>query len=181
MNINVRVTTSQKGDAEKWLANFEKRMKGPQAVKVGFPGGTTDRTVVEYAIYNHFGTAGRTPRRGGWGGPIPARPFITVALFRHRREIRQKLRELYRAVLSRRIDARTGLGRLGLYGVGIIQDTIRRGLPPANAELTIKLKGSGKNTLNNSGRMGDSVTYALDESAGGKFVPGRKRVKAARR
>lgn len=180
MNINVRVTTSHKGSAEKWLADFEKRMKGPHAVKVGFPGGKTDADVVTYATYNHFGTAGRTPRRGGWGGPIPARPFITVALFRHRREIRLKLRELYRAVLAGRIDARVGLGRLGLYGVGIIQDTIRRGLPPANAELTIKLKGTGKNTLNNEGRMLGSVTWAFDESAG-NFVPGRKRVKAVRR
>lgn len=165
MKLTVRVTTKQKGSAEKWLAGFEKRMKGPHAVKVGFPAGRSDADVVAYAAYNHFGTAGRTPRRGGWGGPIPARPFITVAIFRHRKDIRLKLRGLYREMLAGQIDARVGLGRLGLYGSGLIQDTIRRGLPPANSELTIKLKGTGKNTLNDEGRMLGSVTWALDDGA----------------
>ena len=161
--LSVSVKVKRRGDAGAWLAGFEKRTKGPHAVKAGFPAGSPV-DIVQIAIWNHFGTAGRTPRRGGWGGPIPSRPFITVAVFRHRREIRAMLRRLYQDIIEGRTTAEHGLRLVGQYGVSIIQETIARGLPPANSELTIKLKGSGKNTLNNEGRMRGSVGWAYDGS-----------------
>lgn len=179
MNITVRVSTTQKGSAEQWLADFEKRMKGPTAVKVGFPAGSSPADIVQIAVWNHFGTRGGRSG-GGWGGPIPPRPFITAAVFKHRSQIRHNLRALYRSILAGKTDARIGLQRLALYGVNIIQDQIASGMKPANSPLTIKLKGSSK-TLINTGRMRQSVTWSFDESAAGPFKPGAKRVKAARR
>lgn len=183
MNINVRVTTSQKGSAEKWLADFEKRMKGPRSVKVGFPAGKTGRhpgglvDIVQIAIWNHFGTKGSGKgfskkglggkTFGGFGGPIPPRPFITVAVFRHRTEIRRLLKKIYLDILHGKTTAEIGLSKLGQYGVNIIQDAIKGGGFAPNSPLTIAIKGSS-NPLIDSGNMAQAVTYALEAVAGGK-------------
>jgi hypothetical protein len=184
MNINVRVSMKQKGDAGRWLAGFEKRMKGPTAVKVGFPAGTSGRhpgglvDVVQIAVWNHFGTAGSgkgfsTKRGGGFGGPIPPRPFILIAVFRHRSQIRRLLASIYRDVLAGKTDAVTGLSRLGLYGAGIIQQTISQGVGAANSPTTIRLKGSSKQLID-SGHMRQAVTWALDVGSAAANPAGKR-------
>lgn len=172
MKIGLSVTVKRKGDAGKWFAGFQKRMKGPHAVKVGFPAGTTGRhpnglvDIVQIAIWNHYGTAGSGTNFvrngvGGFGGPIPPRPFITVAIFKHRRQIRKLLKDIYVDILHGKTTAEIGLSRLGQYGVSIIQDSIKSGNWAPNSPLTIKIKGSSR-PLIDGGHMVGAVTFALE-------------------
>ena len=178
MRVGVKVKVTRRGDAGRWLSGVEGRLKGPTGVKVGFPGDVTEQDVLQKAVWNHYGTKGsgkpfRTERGGGFGGPIPPRPFILIAVFKHRSEIRRRLRRIYQDVLAGKIDSRTGLMRLGEYGQGIIQQTISQGVGPPNSPTTIRLKRSSK-PLIDTGNMTQSVRWALDEASAVHNPAGRR-------
>ena len=54
-------------------------LSGPTKVKVGFVRGMADQDNINKAVWNEFGTAGGASG-GGWGGPIPERPFLRNAM-----------------------------------------------------------------------------------------------------
>lgn len=152
VTIKTKVTLRRRGNLANHIAKIEKGVQGPKAVKVGFPKGKADADVVSIAIWNHFGTS-----RG-----IPARPFITLAMFKSRREIRDALRKIAKNTVDTGAPIAAQLPKLGVFGVGKIQDQIASNMPPANAPSTIRQKGSSR-TLIDSGRMRQSVTWEVDK------------------
>ncbi|MGO4672981.1 hypothetical protein AB4Z40_08785 [Bosea sp. 2YAB26] len=149
--IRAKVTHRHRGDLAKHIAKITKGLEGPRKVKVGFPAGKADKDVVSIAIWNHFGTS-----RG-----IPPRPFVTIAMFKARAEVRMNLRKIAEATVVQGIPVSRQLPKLGAYGAGKIQDQIASNTPPPNAPSTIRQKGSS-GTLIDTGRMRQSVTWALD-------------------
>lgn len=69
-----------------------KRASGSKQVKVGFPAGKTSQDILNRAIWNHFGTDGGKSG-GGWGGPIPERPFIRNAIQDNKGTYREGLKK----------------------------------------------------------------------------------------
>ena len=141
------------------------RAQGINSIRAGFfasakyPTGTQ---VAAVAAWLEFGTAGREPRRGGWGGPIPERPYFRAAL----RTVRSDVLALVREELDAdtlRVDS--GLAdRIGAMVAGAIQSSITDGDWKENSELTKKLKGPSKTKpLVDTGQLRQSVSWAVDK------------------
>lgn len=158
----------RKGDASKTFKNIIQSTKGPTKVKVGFPSGKAPGDLISIAYWNHEGTnraKGDVFMRNGKigiSGPIPPRPFITVAMYKGRRQIRYFLSATAKAMLQGKADLKTGLTKLGMTGQDMIQIQIGSNMGPANSPMTIYLKGSS-GTLRDSGRMFQSVTWDFDK------------------
>lgn len=152
VQIRTKVTLRRRGNLANHIAKIEEGVEGPKAVKVGFPKGKADADVVSIAIWNHFGTS-----RG-----IPARPFITIAMFKNRRQIRAALRKIAEGTVQNGTPLAVQMPKLGALGTGMIQDQIAANTPPPNAPSTIRKKGSTK-TLIDTGRMRQSVTWEIDK------------------
>ncbi|PHP66545.1 hypothetical protein CSC94_12715 [Zhengella mangrovi] len=132
-------------------------IRGPKHVKVGFPAGKAGGDVVARAIWNHYGTRG-----GGWGGPIPARPFLSNAM----RDNRKKYVQAMLASASKLMRSKTTLGavmpKLGILAQGDIQSEITTLSSPPNSPVTVARKGSS-NPLIDSGEMRGAVTWKVEE------------------
>ncbi len=153
--IRARVTLRRRGDLRGHIMKIQTALQGPKAVKVGLPAGKSPADVLDIAAWNHFGTS-----RG-----IPPRPFISVAMFKGRGEIRMNLRKIAYEVTVNAKPLTPELQRLGFYGAGLIQTQIASNMPPPNAPSTIARKGSSR-TLIDTGRMRQSITWALDGAGG---------------
>ncbi|MCW7544902.1 hypothetical protein N7I30_13930 [Aurantimonas litoralis] len=140
--------------------------RGPTKVKVGFPAGEAEADIVQRAMWQEFGTKG-----GGWGGPIPERPFMRNAM----RANRDKYRRFMQAAAMNTLKAgssglalRTGsplrnsLDQIGILAQGDIQAEITSLRSPPNSPVTIKLKGSS-NPLISSGEMRQKVTWKVED------------------
>lgn len=132
---------------------------GPTQVKVGFPAGSTN---VDKAIWNEFGTRGGASG-GGWGGPIPERPFMRNAM----RNNQARYVGIMRSLAKRMIEGGGGniqtlLAKLGALAAGDIQKEITALTSPPNSPVTIALKGSSK-PLIDTGEMRGSVTWKIDD------------------
>lgn len=163
MNIHVDVGLQRKGNAKAMLDRVLREFAkagGGKAVKVGFPAGQSPSDLIAIAVYNHEGTRGGASG-GGWGGPIPPRPFITAAMFKGRGELKTMMRAQARGILTGRITVDQSLMRLGIWGQQKIQDQIGSNMAPANSPVTVALKGSNK-TLVDTGRLRNSVTWAIE-------------------
>jgi hypothetical protein len=159
MNIHVDIGLQRKGNAKAMLDRVLREFAkagGGKAVKVGFPAGKSPGDLIAIAVYNHEGTRG-----GGWGGPIPPRPFITAAMFKARGELKGIMRAQARGILTGKITVDQSLMRLGIWGQGKIQDQIASNMAPANSPVTVALKGSNR-TLVDTGRLRNSVTWAIE-------------------
>ena len=144
------------GRLKAFLQTAKSAQAGPRIrkVEVGFfsdakyPDGTP---VTNVAAWNEFGT-----RAGGWGGPTPERPFFRNAL--------PEIRAATLDALQKQIDPRTMVvtprlgGIVGNVAVGAVQRSITTLRQPANAEATVRIKGSS-NPLIRDGFMRASVTY----------------------
>lgn len=127
---------------------------GPTRVKVGFPAGTAN---VDKAIWNEFGTRG-----GGWGGPIPERPFMRNAMRDNGRKYEDAMKSSVAALLSSKTTIKVVLSKLGVMASGDIQKEITALKSPPNSPVTIALKGSS-NPLIDTGEMRASVTWKIDD------------------
>lgn len=154
--IRAKVTLRRRGNLRGHIHKIETALQGPKAVKVGLPAGKADADLVSIAVWNHYGTS-----RG-----IPPRPFITVAMFKGRGEIRMNLRKIAYQVTVNGKPMTPELQKLGAFGAGKIQDQISSNMPPPNAPSTIAQKGSS-GTLIDTGRLRQSITWALDGGLGG--------------
>jgi hypothetical protein len=132
--------------------------RGPNRVKVGFPAGKADADVVQRAIWNHFGTSG-----GGWGGPIPERPFLHNAMADHRSEYRGHMKKAAAKILKGQTALHTVLAKLGVLAQGHIQGEITNLSSPPNSPVTVALKGSS-NPLIDTGEMRQAVTWKVDDA-----------------
>lgn len=125
-------------------------IKGPRAVKVGFPAGKVSSAVVDRAIWNHYGTS-----RG-----IPARPFLLNAIRKNRSEYLRFLKASGAHILRGEMTLDTAMRQLGIMAQGDIQEEITNLRDPPNAPSTIKAKGSS-NPLIDTGEMRSKVTWQV--------------------
>ena len=142
------------------------RLKGPKTVQVGFPAGT-DTDIVMRAFFNEFGTKGsgkpfKTPRGGGFGGPVPERPFMRNAMRANRDKYNSEMRKAAKLLLRGQMPLRTVLSSLGAMAQRDIQQEIRALDSPPNSETTVRIKGSS-NPLIDTGEMRQRVTWKVDD------------------
>lgn len=136
-------------------------LKGPTKVKVGFPAGEADQDNINKAVWNEFGTRGGASG-GGWGGPIPERPFMRNAVRENSGKHRSNMKTAAVKILRGETSLRTVLAKLGIVAKTDIQDEIGSLSSPPNSPITIALKGSSK-PLIDTGEMRGAVTYKVDE------------------
>jgi hypothetical protein len=103
----------------------------------------------QIAAQNEFGT--RT---------IPARPFMRTSFDENINRIQNAVNVEYDNVLSGMSTIRKSLDRLGIFGVGLIQQKIRAIHFPPNSPRTIAIKGSSK-PLIDFGQMIQSVRHKV--------------------
>ena len=156
------VEIRRKGNADGILKRILTAITGPKTVKVGYPAGKTDPGIVMQAVWNEFGTQGRTPRRGGWGGPIPERPFVRNAMRNGVEKFKAQARYDARKIVLGELKMTTALENLGLVGKSEIQRSISSNIPPPNADLTLKLKNGKTQTLIDTGEMRQKTTYHVE-------------------
>lgn len=136
---------------------------GPRAVKVGFPSGQTGGDILNRAVWNHYGTRGGRSG-GGWGGPIPPRPFLANSMRANRGKYRSAMRAGAREMLLGGGSLIAVLRKLGVMGQSDIQAEITALSSPPNSPVTVKLKGSSK-PLIDTGQMRQSVSWKLEDRA----------------
>lgn len=137
------------------------KLRGPKKVKVGFPASKSSKSNIEKALWNEFGTRGGRSG-GGWGGPIPERPFMRNAMRGNRTKYRGFLRSRAKGILLGETAMGTALNQLGILAQGDIQEEIVRLRSPGNSEVTIARKGSS-NPLIDTGAMRQAVTWVVEE------------------
>lgn len=144
-------------EAAKKLADLRRRIESKKKVYVGLPQGSggydTGETVVGVGVANEFGT-----RR------IPERSFLRVPLAANKDRINNAFKRQMPAVLRGDITFDKLLETIGQLGAGISQEAISAGISPANAPSTIAKKGSGKNTLIDTGNLREKITYVVRDS-----------------
>jgi hypothetical protein len=130
-----------------------KQLKG-RKVKIGIMGNETveGTSVVDYAVYNEFGTSN-----------IPSRPFMATTADRYRDETVKVAEAMIGKVIDRAYNVDTMLARLGAWYQAKVQMTIRNAKEWAvpNNPATIKAKGSSS-PLIDTGRMLGSVRYEVE-------------------
>lgn len=143
------------------LSKVQTSLRGPKKVKVGFPAGEADGDNIEKAIWNEFGTAGGASG-GGWGGPVPERPFLRNAMRDNRQKYRDGMKASAKKLLLGQTALQTVLRKLGADAQGDVQESITSLSDPPNSPVTIELKGSSK-PLIDSGEMRAAVTYKVGD------------------
>jgi len=132
----------------------------PGRVKVGFPAGKSDGDVIAKAIWTHFGTAGGASG-GGWGGPVPARPFLANAMRDNNRAYHAQMKTAAVSIFEGRMTVDAALQRLGGLAGADVEESIVSLRTPPNSALTISLKGSD-NPLVDTGEMQQSVRWDVE-------------------
>lgn len=133
---------------------------GPSTVKVGFPKSQSSASNIEKAVWNEFGTRGGASG-GGWGGPIPERPFMRNAMRNNRNKYRSVLRSSAAGILMGETKLPIVLSKLGALAQGDIQGEITSLSSPPNSPVTVLLKGSSK-PLIDTGAMRQAVTWIIE-------------------
>lgn len=136
-------------------------ISGPRRVKVGFPAGKADGGNISKAVWNEFGTKGGASG-GGWGGPIPERPFMRNSVRKNQGKYRDALKTSAVKILRGDTALQIVMQKLGIVAQGDIQKEITALMSPPNSPVTIALKGSSK-PLIDTGEMRGAVTYKVDQ------------------
>ena len=135
---------------------------GVKSIKVGFfstavyPDGTP---VAAVAAWNEFGTRGGR-QGGGWGGPIPERPFFRNAI----REFEDEIPKIKNELNVRKMVVDEVLANsIGLRMSDILKNNIIKLRQPPNAPVTIKIKGSSNPLQGVHGLLEISGTYRVEK------------------
>jgi hypothetical protein len=110
----------------------------------------SDLTVAQVGLYNEFGTA-----------TIPERSFIRSTIEEKSREIKKVSQTQYKKVLNGDIDLNKGLGILGVFVQGLIQEKFTNNNWLPNVPSTIISKGSSK-PLINTGQLRQSISFEVE-------------------
>lgn len=157
MSFTVQVKRTRHVD----LSKVQTSLRGPKKVKVGFPAGEADSDNINKAVWNEFGTKGGASG-GGWGGPIPERPFLRSAMRDNRDKYRNGMKTSAKKMLLGQTSLQTALSKLGILAQGDVQESISSWTTPGNSEVTIAIKGSSQ-PLIDSGEMRQAVTYKIGD------------------
>lgn len=129
-----------------------------RSVEVGVFASVVGAHLTMIAVANHEGT-----RKNG-KVHIPARRFITAAMRKNKAKLRSKrgpiaqgLDQLYR----RRMAGREFLHSIGLYMTTEVQDAIMAFTTPANAALTVSIKGFNDPLVHTGKLAAEGISYKL--------------------
>lgn len=148
-----RIVRKSKGIINRLLG----RTLSPQGkVAVGFPKGGAQ---AQKAIWQEFGTRGGASG-GGWGGPIPERPFMRNSMRNNRDKYRQAMLSSASKLIYGEVSMHEVLAKLGAQAQGDIQKEITSLRSPPNSPVTIARKGSS-NPLIDTGAMRQAVTWEI--------------------
>jgi len=130
------------------IPNLKAKIKelSSKKVKVGIIG---DAELATIAGANEFGVPGR----------IPERAFLRITM--GKKSTLDDAERFIEGIFDRNQNPDQILDSLGSSLVSSVQDTIESNLQPANAESTIKRKGSAM-TLQDTGRMKQAITYKIE-------------------
>lgn len=145
------------GILQKLIRAFKKQ---DPRVAVGFPQGEAKQGVIMKAVYNEFGTRGGRSG-GGWGGPIPERPFLRNTMRKNQKKYMQAMKASALPILLGKQTPVQVLSKLGILAQGDVQSEITSLSSPPNSPVTIKLKGSS-NPLIDTGEMRGAVTWKIE-------------------
>ncbi len=138
-----------------------KPVKGGKAVvKVGFPSGQASADNVSKAVWNEFGTRGGASG-GGWGGPIPERPFMRNSVRGNKGKYKTAMKVSAKAILNGTGSVAGDLQKLGILAQGDMQEELTSLSSPPNSPVTIALKGSSK-PLVDTGEMRQAITFKVE-------------------
>ncbi len=146
----------------KVFVNVPRVIAGPKRVKVGFPAGEADADNIQKAIWNEFGTRGGASG-GGWGGPVPERPFMRNAMRTNRSQYLSAMKSSAAKLVMGQTTLAQIMSKLGILAQGDIQGAITSLTSPPNSPVTIEIKGSSK-PLIDSGEMRAAITFKVDNS-----------------
>lgn len=149
------------------LSKVQTSLRGPKKVKVGLVAGEADSENIMKGIYNEFGTKGsgkgfKTPRGGGFGGPIPERPFLRNAMRDNRAKYKNDMKANGRKLLLGQTSLQTVLSMLGIMAEGDVQASLTSLSSPPNSPVTIAIKGSA-NPLIDTGELKNSIKYKVGD------------------
>ncbi len=137
----------------KWLKQM-KEISDKPFTKIGILGkGESDEegvTVLEYGSYNEFGTK-----------DIPERSYIRSTIDERKRRIFGKAFNLQESIFLGKMSIEKALGIMGTLIKGNIVQKIVDLRSPANADSTLRAKGSS-NPLIDSGRLRQSIDYEVE-------------------
>jgi len=128
-------------------------------VKVGLVKGKADTDNINKAVWNEFGTAGGASG-GGWGGPIPERPFMRNAMKENASKYGDAMARSAAKILRGEASVYDVLNKLGVTAQQDIKRSIDSLKSPPNSPVTIARKGSSK-PLIDTGEMRNSVSYEV--------------------
>ena len=136
------------------------RKGGAEAgVMSGSASGEGSASLVEIAVWNHFGTE-RTTKDDEKKQHIPPRPFLTQTAESKRSDWESIIARVNKLVLEGKIDANTASEILGQKMQADIQQTIIDYTTPKNADSTIAQKGKDDPLVDN-GALKDSIKYQV--------------------
>ncbi len=93
---------------------------------------------------------------------LPERSFIRSTINSKSKEIKKVVTEQYKLVLNGKITTQQGLGILGVFTAGLIQQTFTSNDWPDNAQSTINMKGSSR-PLVDSGQLRQSISWRVNK------------------
>lgn len=112
----------------------------------------SDLTLVELAAVHEFGAPAAN---------IPERSFIRSTFVVRADELRQVCAAITRAIVSRGMDVRRGVGMLGAWGAAAVKGTITQSdIPPPLKPATIAAKDSSK-PLVDTGQLLNAITWEI--------------------
>jgi hypothetical protein len=111
-------------------------------------------TVLDIATWNEFGT------KDSKGERIPARSFIRGWFDENRAQAQKRLKGLLQKVIKGDLTEDQALEQFGLWAQAGIQQRMAQGIPPPNAESTVKQKGSST-PLIDTGVLRSSVSFEI--------------------
>lgn len=164
MGVTIRIQRKRKGILERMIRAFKKQ---DPKVAIGFPSGESSEANIMKAIYNEFGTRGSgkgfsTPRGGGFGGPIPERPFMRNSVRKNTPKYKKAMKDSALPILLGKTTPVDVLKKLGRLAQVDIQEEITSLSSPPNSPTTIRLKGSS-NPLIDTGEMRGAVTWKIEK------------------
>lgn len=155
MKINTSVRGGNKIAQE--LKKRLERITNKRRVLVGLPASTGDyedgAPIVVIGAVQEFGSA---------DGRIPERSFLRVPLRQNQDNIKKAFRVLSKKVMDGDISTIQMLDQIGSRAAGYCVEAIEAGIEPANADSTIKRKGSAT-PLVNHGKLKGAITHIVED------------------
>lgn len=111
----------------------------------------SDLTVAQVGFFHEFGTS-----------IVPERSFIRSTINGQSKEIKKVARSQYKKVLNGSISAKDGLGVLGAFTSGLIQEKFTNNNWAPNSEFTQEAKGSST-PLIDTGQLRQSISYKVNK------------------